>query len=176
MDDLVAHYDYHIVEAGCAPVSGRYGVQVDTGNDISPVFPYLNAALNSTFYDHQNSILVIREAKQSYAFRPHEISIARAEDYASARQAAAEIIRRVNKIWQERDSITPRLTEKKHVSVIDVFKLLPKTNCRRCGYLTCLAYAADLRQGKSRLDDCPPLNQPGQSETRQKVADLFEGE
>jgi len=174
--DLISRYEVKLVEPGCSPGSGRFGGLVSLPADISPVFPYLNAALNSTFYDHHNSILIIREAKQSYAFRPHEISIARAEDYASARQAAAEIIERVNKIWQERDSITPRLTEKKHVSVIDVFKLLPKTNCRRCGYLTCLAYAADLRQGKSRLDDCPPLNQPGQSETRQKVADLFEGE
>ncbi len=40
-------------------------------------------------------------------------------------------------------------------TVMDVFKLLPKTNCRKCNAATCLAFAAAVFQGQRVLADCP---------------------
>ncbi len=38
---------------------------------------------------------------------------------------------------------------------IQIFKLLPKTNCGECGIPTCLAFAMNLASGKAELDSCP---------------------
>jgi acetyl-CoA decarbonylase/synthase complex subunit gamma len=38
---------------------------------------------------------------------------------------------------------------------IQIFKLLPKTNCGECGVPTCLAFAMNLASGKAELDSCP---------------------
>ncbi len=38
---------------------------------------------------------------------------------------------------------------------IQIFKLLPKTNCWECGVPTCLAFAMNLASGKAELDSCP---------------------
>jgi len=38
---------------------------------------------------------------------------------------------------------------------IQIFKLLPKTNCKECGVPTCLAFAMNLDSGKAELDSCP---------------------
>jgi len=38
---------------------------------------------------------------------------------------------------------------------IQIFKLLPKTNCKECGIPTCLAFAMNLASGKAELDACP---------------------
>ena len=38
---------------------------------------------------------------------------------------------------------------------IQIFKLLPKTNCKECGYPTCLAFAMNLASGKAELASCP---------------------
>ncbi|MBW2623458.1 MAG: acetyl-CoA decarbonylase/synthase complex subunit gamma, partial [Deltaproteobacteria bacterium] len=38
---------------------------------------------------------------------------------------------------------------------IQIFKLLPKTNCKECGVPTCLAFAMNLASGKADLDACP---------------------
>jgi acetyl-CoA decarbonylase/synthase complex subunit gamma len=38
---------------------------------------------------------------------------------------------------------------------LQIFKLLPGTNCRDCGYPTCLAFALKLAAGKESLDKCP---------------------
>ena len=127
-------------------------------------------------YDHQNKILILRDQNQTYAFRPDEIRIARTDDPSHARQTTADLVGKINRLWQERDKITPLFTEKKQARVIDIFKLLPKTNCRKCGYLTCLAYAADLRQASAHLEDCPYLILPEYTENRQKIAGLFASE
>jgi acetyl-CoA decarbonylase/synthase complex subunit gamma len=38
---------------------------------------------------------------------------------------------------------------------IQIFKLLPKTNCKECGVPTCLAFAMNLASGKAELDSLP---------------------
>ncbi len=38
---------------------------------------------------------------------------------------------------------------------LQIFKLLPNTNCRKCGCPTCLAFAMKLAAGKEALDKCP---------------------
>jgi len=40
-------------------------------------------------------------------------------------------------------------------NTMEVFKLLPKTNCRKCNKPTCLAFAAAVFQGQISLSDCP---------------------
>lgn len=41
------------------------------------------------------------------------------------------------------------------LSGLDIFKLLPKTNCGDCGVPTCMAFAMKLAQKKTELDACP---------------------
>ena len=38
---------------------------------------------------------------------------------------------------------------------LQIYKLLPQTNCKECGYLTCLAFAMKLAVQKEELDKCP---------------------
>ena len=49
---------------------------------------------------------------------------------------------------------------------IEIFKLLPKTNCKECGYPTCLAFAMALASGKAELDACPYVS----DEVKEKLA------
>jgi acetyl-CoA decarbonylase/synthase complex subunit gamma len=41
---------------------------------------------------------------------------------------------------------------------LEIFKLLPKTNCKKCGMPTCLAFAMQLAQKRAKLDDCPDVS------------------
>ncbi|MDI6729896.1 MAG: (Fe-S)-binding protein, partial [Thermodesulfovibrionales bacterium] len=45
------------------------------------------------------------------------------------------------------------------LSGIEIFKLLPKTNCKKCGYPTCLAFAMKLAQRQVSLDACPDVSE-----------------
>ncbi len=42
---------------------------------------------------------------------------------------------------------------------IAIYKLLPKTNCKKCGFPTCLAFAMQLAQKKVELSKCPDVSE-----------------
>lgn len=42
---------------------------------------------------------------------------------------------------------------------VEIFKLLPKTNCKKCGHPTCLAFAMKLAQRQASLDACPDISE-----------------
>jgi len=44
------------------------------------------------------------------------------------------------------------------LSGLDIYKLLPKTNCRECGFATCLAFAMQLAKKAVSIDECPYLS------------------
>jgi len=46
------------------------------------------------------------------------------------------------------------------MKALDIYKHLPKTNCKKCGYPTCLAFAMKLAVGKAEIEACPDLD-PG---------------
>jgi len=50
---------------------------------------------------------------------------------------------------------------------IEIFKLLPKTNCGDCGVPTCLAFAMQLASGKVELSRCPHISE----ESKVKLAE-----
>jgi acetyl-CoA decarbonylase/synthase complex subunit gamma len=42
---------------------------------------------------------------------------------------------------------------------VQIFKLLPKTNCKKCGHPTCLAFAMKLAQRQASIEDCPDVSE-----------------
>jgi acetyl-CoA decarbonylase/synthase complex subunit gamma len=42
---------------------------------------------------------------------------------------------------------------------VQIFKLLPKTNCKKCGFPTCLAFAMKLAQGGVDISACPDVSE-----------------
>jgi hypothetical protein len=47
---------------------------------------------------------------------------------------------------------------KRFKNAMEIFKLLPGTNCRKCMLLTCMAFAVAVFKGDRRLRDCPCLD------------------
>ena len=43
-------------------------------------------------------------------------------------------------------------------NAMEIFQLLEKSNCRDCGYKTCLAFAGAVFRGQSQLELCPKLD------------------
>jgi acetyl-CoA decarbonylase/synthase, CODH/ACS complex subunit gamma len=53
---------------------------------------------------------------------------------------------------------------------IQIFKLLPKTNCKECGVPTCLAFAMNLASGKAELDSCPYVSDEARAQLAEASA------
>jgi ArsR family metal-binding transcriptional regulator len=170
---LITDYGFELVEDHHSPGSGRYGARVILPSDISASFPYLNTELDDTVYDPENCILIGTSHRRRYAFRPHEIQVGMVRDPSEAPAVVEEVVGLVNRVWSEHEGITPSFRERKLPPVYDIYRLLPRSNCKQCGYPTCLACAADIRNGVVSLDICPPLSEPEHAPNREQIRALL---
>jgi len=62
---------------------------------------------------------------------------------------------------------------KSRISPIDVYKLLPRTNCKECGEENCMAFATKLVNREVRLEMCRPLLEEKNKEAYQKLWEML---
>ena len=46
---------------------------------------------------------------------------------------------------------------------MEIYKNLPKSNCKECGFPTCLAFAMQVAAKQKALSDCPQLSEEAQA-------------
>jgi len=64
-------------------------------------------------------------------------------------------------------------TGAKELSPIDIYVLLPKTNCKECGQENCMAFAAKLVNREIALELCKPLLEKQYEKSYQKLWDML---
>ena len=55
---------------------------------------------------------------------------------------------------------------------MDIYQLLPKTNCRLCSAKTCMAFATKLALGDVEPEECTPLLEPDFSKNLEKIKEM----
>ncbi len=57
-------------------------------------------------------------------------------------------------------------------NALEIYKLLPRKNCRKCG-VTCMEFAVKLLKGEAKLEDCPLLLQPEYKGSYEKLKSIL---
>jgi acetyl-CoA decarbonylase/synthase, CODH/ACS complex subunit gamma len=61
----------------------------------------------------------------------------------------------------------------KELSPIDVYKLLPKTNCKECGEENCMAFATKIVNREVNIDQCAPLLKKENEKAYNKLTEML---
>ncbi len=143
--------------------------------DISPSFPYVNAELGGWDFDQTNQVLLLKLSNGKWiTLHPHQIAIRGIRDLEEAHALLGWIKGQINEIYDRKEQITPRYVSQAGLKIMEILKLLPMTNCKVCGYATCMAYAAALREGEVSLEACKPLWEEKYREKREKLQGYLE--
>jgi 4Fe-4S ferredoxin len=59
------------------------------------------------------------------------------------------------------------------VTVMELYQLLPRTNCKLCGEATCMAFAVALLSRKRNIAECPPLLSENFKKQKEKLESLL---
>ena len=161
---LIEKYDLDIFTPPCEPGAERYAAAACLTADISKVLPYLNATLRGAVYHRAASALTWKKGGHNIAFHAYEIAISNVEDRDAAIKELDGLIKLVNRTWERRAEITPDYETHQRPTPMAVFKLLPQTNCKRCGEPTCFTFALKLAASQKKIADCPPLSEPQHAE------------
>ena len=100
-----------------------------------------------------------------------KIAINALKDEKEAKKIVEWLKREINDSWENRNQISPSFQGASRPRLIDILKLLPKTNCRRCGEPTCMVFAALVMEGGRGTEDCPELS----GENRAILSDYLAG-
>ena len=157
---LIGGYDFRLATPDCHPDAGYFRAHVEIVEDLTEVLPYLNAELEGANYNHGAKALIWPGKGRKFAFRPHEIVVSPVKDREEAERFVQEVVSLVNKIWERRTEIEPSFEGRKPLpNVLDIYKRLPKSNCRECGSPSCMAFAAVIREDPEKLCLCPHVSE-----------------
>ncbi len=168
-DKLVHSYHLELIEPPCIPGADFWSAKAHIEDDLTDLLPYLNAEFTKARYFPDSKAIVLNYETKKCSFRPHEISAAPFDDRKQAAEFVDRVVELVNSIWSRRDQIEPSFAYREPPRTIEILKLLPGTNCKECGYLTCMAFANELREGREDLSKCTQLSE----ENRGKLLHLL---
>jgi ArsR family metal-binding transcriptional regulator len=154
---LIDDYEIELSTPACDLESAFYAAKVRLGSDISEVLPYVNAKVQKGEFIPGMPVLVWRKDGRRYALRPNELAISGLEDRDHANELVAATIEWINSVWEGRNNIEPSYATFEKPKVLNIYKLLPRTNCKECGAPTCMAFADLLAKDKKTLSECPAL-------------------
>jgi ArsR family metal-binding transcriptional regulator len=88
---------------------------------------------------------------------PETVYITQVKDTPEGLELLEALKEAVNAVWEKREELVAVTQAKSAPRHLDIWALLPQTNCKQCGEATCLAFAVLLIQHKHSLDECLPL-------------------
>lgn len=154
---LLERYRIQIQRPPCIPSAEWVNAVVEFEDDLSDLLPYINAELGPGIFNRNGPFLRLNHGGRAIVFYPHRICINKLKDEAEAEAVFQSIREQVRSIAQRRDEIEPSYRTLGEVTALQVYKVLPRTNCRKCGFATCFAFAAALAQGEADIEQCAPL-------------------
>ena len=129
-------------------------------NDVSPLFPYINGEVPSASYLEKPPYIRFMLDGFLCGLHPRRGVAALFAGRDQALEFLEKLLAFLNDLDSRRDSLQPNYKTWEPVPVLDIFRILPQTNCRECGYNTCMAFAAALSQEKTTAAGCPGLARP----------------
>ena len=146
-----------VVLAPCIADRTKLRLITHISKDISEVFPFINSNIRRTVYNHNAKYLCFSEGYRRITLYSRRIALAKVDDIFDAWRILETIRRLVNDTWSDKNALKPDYETRKKPAVLDIFKCLPRTNCRKCGYPTCLAFAVNLHAGDEEVIKCEPV-------------------
>jgi ArsR family metal-binding transcriptional regulator len=170
---LIEKYDLDVFTPPCEPGAERFSAIARLTTDIREVLPYLNAILRGAVYNPGAPALTWKKGGHNIAFHPTQIAVSNVPDREAAIQEVEGLVSLVNRTWERRTEIEPNYEVRRRPGMMEVYKLLPRTNCKACGEASCFVFANKLVAGHVQLQECPLLNELQYAEQQAHLAYLL---
>lgn len=124
--------------------------------DISEVLPYLHTEMGGEYVSSPPA-LTLQVHGKLITLHGNEIFINALRDENEANAILEWLQQEINRVWERRSEIQPTFEAPPKPQWLEVLKLLPKTNCRKCGEPTCTVFSLKAVEGVKTPEDCPEL-------------------
>lgn len=155
---LLHEYSKEMFRPKCNPNFQSVHCVAHLEQDISEVLPYLNTTLGGSNYTQSPPSLTLRIHGKLIALHAREIFVNALNDDAEAEKILNWLKKEINETWEKREEIEPSFEAPAVPQMMQILKLLPRTNCGECGQPTCMVFALRAAEGVKVPEDCPKLD------------------
>lgn len=141
----------------CLAEPGKIIVVGQPSCSLDPVMPYLATLPNVIGYNPDTGALTFRRPAGFLTLYSDKVYITQVKDTEEGLVLLEALKDAVNATWQHRDRLVAVTRRRRTPRLLDVWTLLPQTNCKRCGEATCMAFAFALLHQQRTLSECEAL-------------------
>ena len=154
---LLSGYTMEIFRSKCNAGAQSLHCFAHLHDDVGEVLPYLNTVLGGFTYTQAPPTLTLKNSGKLITIHARKIAVNALRDEDEAQKIVAWLQREINSTWEQRSEIEPSVESAKQPALIEVLKLLPRTNCKECGEPTCMVFAVRVVEGVKEFSRCPSL-------------------
>jgi ArsR family metal-binding transcriptional regulator len=169
---LLKDYTFETSLPECNTFAETINAIASLSDDIGEVLPYLASVIKLCSYDDNTKILTFKRDGKGIAMYPRQIAVTKLRDRDETKQVLEDLKALINITYENRNNIQPCYKKGGELKYLDVFKLLPGTNCGKCGQPTCLAFATKLVQQEVNIAQCSPLFSERFEEKRKRLLEM----
>jgi ArsR family metal-binding transcriptional regulator len=141
----------------CLAEPGKIIVIGKPSRPLDDVLPYLATLPGVIAFNPETLTLTFRRPHGFMTLYPEKVYITQVKDSEEGLELLAALVEAVNATWEYRAELVAVTAARRAPGWLDIWTLLPQTNCKQCGEATCTAFAAALLQQTRLLNECLPL-------------------
>jgi ArsR family metal-binding transcriptional regulator len=141
----------------CLAEPGKIIVIGKPTRSLEEVIPYLATLPSVIAYNPEQRTLTFRRQPGLLTIQSEEVNITQVTDVQQGLNLLAALTESINAVWEHRHELVAVTASKRTPRPLDVWSLLPQTNCKKCDEATCMAFAVGLLSQTRRLEECLPL-------------------
>jgi ArsR family metal-binding transcriptional regulator len=156
-------YSFMLVNIDCLRDSTHFNIIMDLERSIEDLLPYLAARLPGCTYTHGTGVINLMDSGHIVGIYPRQVTITDVSGPEEARALCARYFSSIQEVESNRASITPVLRKRSTITVMDILRALPGTNCGLCESATCMAFAARVFRREVPIAVCEPVGRNPES-------------
>ncbi|MFU8772504.1 MAG: (Fe-S)-binding protein [Anaerolineales bacterium] len=141
----------------CLADPGKIIVIGKPDSSLAGVIPYLATLPGVISYNPNTLTLTFRRPSGFMTLYPDKVYITQVKDTEEGLQLLEALTEAVNTTWDNRADLVAATKKQQAPRPLDIYTLLPQTNCGQCGEATCMAFACSLLMNDRQLAECQPL-------------------
>jgi ArsR family metal-binding transcriptional regulator len=143
----------------CLAEPGKMIVVGEPSQPLAGVIPYLAALPGVISYNPRTLTLTFRRQPGFMTVSPDKVYITQVISVEEGLALLDALRDAINAVWDKRAELVAVTTLRRAPRHLDIWELLPRTNCKQCGEASCLAFAVALILRKRNLGECLPLRE-----------------
>ena len=157
----------------CLAEPGKIQVVGTPSRSLAEVLPYLATLPGVIRYHPERLSLTFRRRPGFLTLLEDKVHITQVTDNEEGEELLNSLVEAINSTWDNRAQLTAVTRPARVLRPLDIYTLLPQTNCGDCGEATCMAFAAKLFMRERDIGECEPLvTDPGFEERRSTLEAL----